>query len=166
VFAPRFIEPQLPGTAAVAASMVFGKTGLLLALLGMFFAIGGAAIETALSGAYDLAQFLSWPWGKQKEPRQVPRFTISWVVIIVLATLIIITGIDPVELVEYSIIFAVLILPATYFPILMAGNDKKEMGKHANGAIARSLGWFFFVLITLAGLSAIQLLIITHGGRG
>ncbi|MFL6468988.1 MAG: NRAMP family divalent metal transporter [Pyrinomonadaceae bacterium] len=166
VFMAHEIEVQTPGTAALAASSILGTTGLLLALGGMFFAFGGAAIETTLSGAYNLAQFVGWPWGKQKEPGKVPRFTASWVVIIILATMIIITGIDPVEIVEYSIVFAVVILPLTFFPILMAGNDRKEMGDHANGFIARPLGWFFFILITIAALAAIPLLVITHGGKG
>src|SRR6185295_550148 len=50
-FAPRGIDPQLPGTAALAAADVAGKAGLYIAVLGMFFAFAGAAIETALSGA-------------------------------------------------------------------------------------------------------------------
>ncbi|MBV9216275.1 MAG: divalent metal cation transporter [Acidobacteria bacterium] len=166
VFQPLNIEPQLPGTAALAASGAYGRVGLLLALGGMFFAIGGAAIETALSGAYNFAQFFGWPWGKQKPPRSVPRFTGSWVIILVISTLIILTGIDPVEVVEYSIIFAVVILPVTYYALMIAGGDKKEMGRYANGPVAKALGWFFFVLIVMAAIAALPLLIVTHGGRG
>jgi hypothetical protein len=40
--------------------------------------------------------------------------TRSWIVILVAAALVILTGIDPVSLVEYSIVFAVIILPMTY----------------------------------------------------
>lgn len=166
LFAVKEIDPQLPGTAAVGAAHVLGKWGLFLALLGMFFAFGGAAIETSLSSAYNLAQFAGWPWGKHRPKRDTGRFTVSWVAVFVLATIVVLTGVDPVKVVEYSIIFSVVILPFTYFPVLMVAKDKRIMGKHANGPISTVLGWFFLVAITLAALAAIPLFLLTHGGRG
>jgi len=166
LFMPAQIEPQLPGTAALGPIVTFGRWGMILALLGMFFAFGGAAIENALSGAYNLAQFFGWPWGKYRAPKTASRFNLTWIVIFILATVIIITGVDPVQVVEYSIIAAVVILPFTYLPTLLAARDKNYMGSHVNGWFANVLGWFFFIIITLAALGAIPLLIITHGGEG
>src|ERR671933_2098719 len=166
VFMPRHLEPQLPGTAALAPAMLFGKVGLITALLGMFFAFAGAAIETAMSGAYNLAQFLGWPWGKYRPPRDAARFTLSWIVILLLSTLIIITGVDPISVVEYSIVFSVVILPLTYFPVMLIAGDREVMGDKANGWLANVLGWFFLAVITLAALLAVPLLVITHGGQG
>jgi Mn2+/Fe2+ NRAMP family transporter len=166
VFGDPKIEPQLPGTAALAPAMSFGKMGLLVALMGMFFAFAGAAIETTLCSAYNLCQFLRLPWGKEREPSSVPHFTWSWAGVIVIATAIILTGVDPVEVVEYSIIFAVVILPITYYSLMKAGNDEAAMGNYVNGRIARTLGWAYFVLITIAALAALPLLVITHGGKG
>ena len=40
----------------------------MLALVGILFAVGGAAIETSFSGAYNLAQFFGWQWGKKERP--------------------------------------------------------------------------------------------------
>jgi Mn2+/Fe2+ NRAMP family transporter len=166
LFLPNQIEPQLPGSAALGPVIVFGKWGLALALLGMFFAFGGAAIETCLSAAYNLAQFLGWPWGKFRKPGGAPRFALAWIVMLILAAALIITGIDPVSVVEYSIIFSVVILPLTYLPILLVAADKTYMGAFANRWLANTLGWFYLILITIAGLVAIPLLIITHGGKG
>ncbi|HSU26293.1 MAG TPA: hypothetical protein VLI65_09935, partial [Pyrinomonadaceae bacterium] len=73
---------------------------------------------------------------------------------------------DPVEVVEYSIIFAVVILPLTYLPVLLAASDEDYMGPFKNGWLAAILGWAYFVLICIAALAAIPLLIITHGGKG
>lgn len=165
-FGPRQIEPQLPGTAALAPAMVFGKLGLLLALGGMFFAFGGAAVETTLSGAYNIAHFLGWPWGKAKMPRTVKRFTATWIVLLILSTIVIMTGIDPIAVVEYSIIFAVVLLPLTYWPILKAANDELAMKAHRNGRLANTLGWIYLILITIAAIAALPLLFITHGGEG
>jgi Mn2+/Fe2+ NRAMP family transporter len=165
-FAAKHIDPQLPGTAALAAAATFGKWGLFAALLGMFFAFGGAAIETALSAAYNLAQFAGWPWGKHKRKRDAGRFTLSWLAVFALATLIVETGVDPVSVVEYSIVFSVVVLPFTYFPVLMVAKDRRIMGDHANGRLSNALGWFYLVAITLAALAAIPLFLLTHGGRG
>ncbi|MFL6663001.1 MAG: NRAMP family divalent metal transporter [Rhizobacter sp.] len=165
-FGPHEIEPQLPGTAALAAAETLGRAGLLVALLGLFFAFAGAAIETALSGAYNLAQFAGWPWGLAKRKRDTGRFVVAWVVIFLLATAIVMTGIDPIKVVEWSIVFSVVVLPFTYFPVLVVAQDRDIMGRHANGPIANALGWFYLVLITLAALAAIPMFLLTHGGQG
>lgn len=165
-YAARSIQPQLPGSATLAPIQAFGLTGLWLALLGMFFAFGGAAIETALSSAYNLAQFAGWPWGKHRPKHETGRFTLSWLAIFVLGALIALTGVNPVSIVEYSIVFSVVILPFTYFPVLMVTRDRRIMGAHANGWFANALGWFYLVLLTVAAIAALPLLILTHGGKG
>jgi Mn2+/Fe2+ NRAMP family transporter len=145
--------------------MSFGSIGLYAAVLGMFFAFAGAAIETALSGAYNIAQFVGWPWGKYQQPRHAPRFTLTWIVIFVVCTVIIVSGVAPVKIVEYSIIFSVVVLPFTYLPVLVVASDKRIMGQYANGIVANVLGWVFLVLITLAAVAAIPLFVLTHGGQ-
>jgi manganese transport protein len=166
LFMPRGIEPQLPGAAALGPALVYGKAGLVAALGGMFFAFAGAAIENALTGAYNLAQFLGWPWGKWRPARKAARFTLSWMIILALSTLVILTGIDPVSVVEYSIIFAVVLLPFTYFPVMVIAGDRDFMGEFANGKLANVVGWFYLAVVTLAALLAIPLLIISRGGQG
>jgi manganese transport protein len=165
-FHPLMIEPQLPGTVALVPAITLGKIGLVLALLGMFFAFSGAAIENALSGAYNLAHFFGWSWGKFRPPKDAPRFNLAWIVIFILAALIVLTGVDPVQIVEYSVIFSVVILPLTYFPMILVARDKREMGAHANGKLAETFGWLYLLLISLAALAAIPLLILTNGGKG
>lgn len=165
-FGPAGVNPQLPGTAALSAATMLGHYGLYAALLGMFFAFAGAAIETSLSGAYNIAQFLGWPWGKYQRPRNAGRFALTWIAVFVLATGIVLTGVDPVQVVEYSIVFSVVILPFTYFPVLVIAADRRIMGEHANGIVANVLGWFYLVAITIAAIAAIPLFFMTHGGQG
>jgi manganese transport protein len=52
--------------------VVFGKVGVLFALLGMLLAFGGAAIENCLAAAYNISQFFGWKWGKRNKPASVP----------------------------------------------------------------------------------------------
>jgi Mn2+/Fe2+ NRAMP family transporter len=166
VFFPQGIEPELIGTVAMGAEVPFGTIGLILALIGIVFAVGGAAIDTCFSGAYNLAQFFGWEWGKERRPRDAPRFTIAWAVLLVLALAVIMTGIDPVMLTEYSVIFSVVALPLTYIPILLVANDKAYMGRYVNGRLANAFGLFYLVIIAVVALTAIPLMIITHQGQG
>jgi manganese transport protein len=166
LFGPANVDPAIPGTAALEAAIPFGKWGLILALLGMFFAVAGAAVETCLANAYSIAQFFGWIWGRHKKPWEAPRFTITWIVLLLLALAIVLTGVDVMMLVEFAILFSILVLPLTYLPLLLLSGDRKYMREHVNGPVAKTLGWFYFALITLAAIAALPLYILTSGGNG
>jgi Mn2+/Fe2+ NRAMP family transporter len=166
LFLPQGIDPQFLGTPALTAEHAFGKVGLLLALVGILFAVGGAAIETCFSGAYNTAQFFGWRWGKRERPAAASRFTLAWLVIFALAFLVVITGYDPVKLTEYSVIFSVVALPLTYLPILLIANDHTYMGSKTNGKLANVFGVVYFVVIIAIAIAAIPLMLVTHGGQG
>jgi manganese transport protein len=166
LYLPKGIDPQFIGTVALGADVPLGTIGLILALIGILFAVGGAAIDTCLSGAYNVSQYFGWEWGKYRRPSQAPRFTLSWMALLVLGFLIILTGIDPVMLTEYSVIFSVVALPLTYLPILLVANDKAYMGRYANGRLANAFGLVYLAIIMVVALTAIPLMIVTHGGTG
>jgi len=166
LFHPVGVDPTDLGTAALPAQGAFGETGLLLALGGILFCVGGAAIDSSFAASYNLAQFLGWEWGRYRGPKKAPRFTASWLLFLFLAMLIVLTGINPVEITEYSVVLAVVALPLTYFPILMIAGDRSFMGKHANGRISRTLGWLYFAVIVVLAIVAIPLLLMTNGGGG
>jgi Mn2+/Fe2+ NRAMP family transporter len=63
-------------------------------------------------------------------------------------------------------VFSVVVLPLSYFPVLMVARDKRVMGQHANGWFATTLGSIFLVLISCTAIAAIPLFLLTHGGRG
>jgi manganese transport protein len=166
LFLPMGVEPEFIGTVALGAQVPLGQIGLLLALIGILFAVGGAAIDTCFSGAYNVAQYFGWEWGKYRRPSGAPRFTIAWVVLLVLALLVILSGIDPVMLTEYAVIFSVVALPLTYIPILLVANDRAYMGRYVNGRVANTFGLIYLVVILVVATAAIPLMIITHQGQG
>ena len=51
-------------------------------------------------------------------------------------------------------------------PLLLLAGDKKYMGEHVNGPLARILGWFYFAVIVVAAVAALPLYIMTSGGNG
>jgi Mn2+/Fe2+ NRAMP family transporter len=166
LFAPLHIDPQLPGSVALQAQLPMGRLGLLLALLGILFAVAGAAIETCLANAYSVAQFFGWEWGRNKKPWDTPRFTLLWIAIFVLALAIVLTGVDVMQLVEYAVLFSIIVLPLTYLPLLLLASDRHFMREHRNGVIANSLGWIYFAVIVVAAIAALPLFILTSGGQG
>ena len=81
---PQGINAELLGTVALVAQAPLGQIGLILALVGILFAVSGAAIDSAFAGAYSLAQFFGWEWGKYRHNAGAPRFTLAWIVMLVL----------------------------------------------------------------------------------
>jgi manganese transport protein len=166
LFLAQGIEPETLGTIALGAQVPLGQIGLLLALIGILFAVGGASIDTLFAGAYNLAQYLGWEWGRYRTPAGAPRFTLTWMILLVLALGVVMSGVDPVQLTEYAVIFSVVALPLTYLPILLVANDRSYMGRYVNGRVANVLGIAYFVLILVISLTAIPLMILTNVGQG
>jgi Mn2+/Fe2+ NRAMP family transporter len=165
LFLGHGISPEHLGTIALGAENPLGKIGLLLALVGILFAVGGASIDTVFSGAYNLAQFCGWEWGRYRHPRGAPRFTVTWLVLLALALVIVMTGVDPVMLTEYAVIFSVVALPLTYIPILLVANDKSYMGSYGNGRLANGLGVLYLFVIMIVAVTAIPLMLLTNVGQ-
>jgi manganese transport protein len=166
LFHPLGVQPNDLGTVALPAQSSYGEAGLLLALGGIMFCVGGCAIDSSFSASYNLAQFLGWEWGRYRGPRIAPRFTASWLVFLLLAMMIVLSGINPVEITEYAVVFSVVALPLTYLPILMIAGDRSFMGEHANGRLAAALGWAYFAVIVVLAIVAVPLLLATNGGGG
>jgi manganese transport protein len=166
LFLPSGISPEFLCTPALAAADSLGQVGLLLAIVGILFAVGGAAIETCFAGAYNTAQFFGWRWGKRERPAAASRFTLWWLGIFAVAFLVVMSGYDPVKLTEYSVVFSVVALPLTYLPILLVANDRAYMGPHTNGRLANALGILYLIVIVVIAVAAIPLLFLTNGGQG
>jgi len=165
VFLPRGIFPEILSTTMMAGAFPFGHQALVLALLGSIACLSGAAIETGLSGGYNICQFFNLAWGKNQPVKSVPVFTASWIGMFLLALLIAATGVRPLQLINISIIFGMVVMPLTYYPILRVAADKNIMGKHVNRRMDSVVGIFFLVLITAAAIAAIPLMIATHSGQ-
>jgi len=165
LFLPTGIEPEFLGTIALGAEVPLGQIGLLLALVGILFAVSGAAIDTLFSGAYNLAQFLGWEWGRYRSNRGAPRFTLTWFVLLLLALGVVMTGVDPVQLTEFAVIFSAVALPFTYIPIFLVANDRSYMREYTNGRVANILGLVYLFVILFIAVAAVPLMLLTNVGQ-
>lgn len=141
-----------------------GKLGLAVVLVGIVAATFGAALETTLSSGYTLAQFFGWSWGKFRRPAEAARFHLSMIVCLLVGLAVLATGVDPVLVTEYSVVFSAIALPLTYLPILIVANDPQYMREHVNGRVVNVLGMVYLVIILVASLAAIPLMIVTGAG--
>lgn len=141
-----------------------GKIGLALVLVGIVAATFGAALETTLSSGYTLAQFFGWSWGKFRRPAEAARFHLAMIVCLLLGIAVLATGVDPVLVTEYSVVFSAIALPLTYLPILIVANDPQYMREHVNGRVVNVLGMVYLVIILVASIAAIPLMIVTGAG--
>jgi Mn2+/Fe2+ NRAMP family transporter len=87
-------------------------------------------------------------------------------VMLILGFLIVVTGVDPIKVTEYSVIFSVVALPLTYVPILLVANDRAYMGRYANGRVANVFGIAYLFVILAIAIAAIPLMILSNMGQG
>jgi manganese transport protein len=165
VFAPLDISVDQLSQVVLPVSAELGRVGLAFAILGIFAATFGAALETALSAGYTVAQYFGWQWGKYVRPRAAARFHLVVLVAIAAAAVWGITGVDPVKVTEYSIVLSAAALPLTYFPILVIANDPGYMGDSTNGRALNTIATFYLVLLVLVSVATIPLMIITKAGQ-
>jgi manganese transport protein len=164
-FFPQHSFPEHLSTAVSGIAAPIGKTGYLLVLLGTLACLAGASVETMLSGGYNLCQFYNLPWGKNRQAGAVPVFTLSWMGMLVVAALVALSGFDPLKLVNISVVFGMVVMPLTYYPIMRAAMDSRIMKCHVNSRTDTALGILFLILITLAAIAAIPLMILTDSGQ-
>ena len=76
------------------------------------------------------------------------------------------SGVDVMTLVEFAVLFSILVLPLTYLPLLLLAGDRTYMRQYVNGPLSKTLGWLFFAIITAAAIAALPLYFLTSGGNG
>jgi manganese transport protein len=165
LFMPLGIEVDTIGQTALPVAVAAGQIGLAVVILGIFAATFGAALETALSCGYSVAQYFGWQWGKFVRPRQAPRFHLVVLVTLVLGAMLLLTTADPVKVTEYSVVFSAVALPLTYLPILVIANDPDYLGDKTNGRAMNALSVAFLVIIVVASVAAVPLMIYTKAGQ-
>jgi Mn2+/Fe2+ NRAMP family transporter len=165
VFFPRHLFPNSLPAAVSGIASPLGETRYLFVLLGTLACLAGASVETMLSGGYNLCQFYNLPWGKNRRSKDVPAFSLSWIGMLTVAGLLAVSGFDPLKLVNISVVFGMVVMPLTYYPIMRVAMDKGTMKRHVNSRTDSALGFLFLALISLAALAAIPLMILTDSGK-
>ena len=165
VLFPAGVDVSRLSQIVLPVTLALGTAGLVIVLIGIFAATFGAALETGLSSGYMLAQYFGWDWGKRRAPRNAARFHVTVAACLLVAVLVVQSGIDPVGLTEITLIFSAVALPLTYLPVLIVANDREYLGKHANGRFSNIVGVVMLVVVAIAAVAAIPLMIFTGAGQ-
>jgi Mn2+/Fe2+ NRAMP family transporter len=134
-----------------------GHWGFILFVASLAIACFGAALEIALQIAYLVAQGFGWKWGENIRPREAARFSLVYTVAVILAGLLIFTGIDPLKLTIFSMALTALSLPITVVPLLILMNDPEYLGDNGNHWIANAAVLFISILACIVAIVAIPL---------
>ena len=133
---PKGIQVDKFEQAALPMMTALPRWGLLLFAASMLVACFGAAVEISLAIAYFFAQGFGWNWSQDLEPSRDSRFTLVYTVIILLAAVPLLFGVDPVKITMMSMALTAATLPVAIVPFLLLLNDPIYMGKHRNGWVS------------------------------
>jgi Mn2+/Fe2+ NRAMP family transporter len=157
VFHSRGIQIERYEQIPLMLAVPLGRWGFILFVASLGVGCFGAALEIALSIAYLVAQGFGWKWGENIRPREAARFSLVYTIAIVLAGLVIFTGIDPLKLTIFSMALTALSLPVTVVPLLILMNDTDYLGDNVNHWIANAAVLFVSLLACIVALVAIPL---------
>jgi Mn2+/Fe2+ NRAMP family transporter len=157
VLHPRGIQVDSYEQAALMLTQTFGYWGFVLFAASLGIACFGAALEVNLDTAYITAQAFGWNWGENLHPREAARFSSVYTVFVFLAALLMVVGIDPLQLTLFSMALTTVVLPITIVPFLVLMNDPSYVGKYCNGWIGNSVVIFTIALAFVLAIVAIPL---------
>jgi len=154
VLGPLHVRVESFEQASAMFAPVFGRWAVPLFAAGLGIGCFGAAVEIALNAGYLLAQSFGWAWGVEKPRSKAARFTLAFSLMLATATLIAVSGIDPLKVTMVSVALTVVIAPLIVLPLLVLMNDRNYVGAHTNGAFGNG----FVAAVTI--LTAVMALIV------
>ena len=135
-------------------SRVFGQTGFWLFVASLGIGCLGAVLEIALAITYLLAQGYNWKWGEDLRPREAARFVITYTALIAVGLGFTLAGVDALQLTNLAMALSSAILPLALSPLLLLMNDRRYLGRYANGWVANGFAAVIVGLsLTLAVVS-------------
>jgi Mn2+/Fe2+ NRAMP family transporter len=157
VFHPRGIEPERFEQLALLLAQPLGRWGFYLFAATLMISCLGAALELSLATAYGFAQGLGWNWGESVRARDAARFSLTYTIMIPAASLLMVAGIDPLQLTLFSMALTSLTLPLVTFPFLILMNDRDYVGEYGNHWIGNAAVIAISLLASIVALVAIPL---------
>jgi Mn2+/Fe2+ NRAMP family transporter len=157
VLAPQNIEVARYEQAALILLPALGRWGIPLFAATLGVCCFGAAMEVSLATSYMVAQTLGWNWGENKKPDKEARFSMTYVVMLLLGGSILLTGIDPLKLTMFAMAITALILPLIVFPFVLLLNDETYVHEHTNGPIGNTVVVLTLLMASIVALVTIPL---------
>ena len=144
---------------AARALLPLGASAYWLFTLGIL-GVGLMAVPLlAGSAAYAVAETAGWRNGLYRRLGRAKGFYATITVVIIAGYLLnFVHAISPIKALLYSAVLNGLVAPPLIVVLLLICNNRKIVGKHANGWLSNTLGWLTVILMSLAGGLLIWLL--------
>ncbi len=164
VLGPRHADASTMTAVAQILEGPLGTVGRLLFGAILLVCCFGAALEVCLALSFDIAQGFGWSWDASAPHSTAIRFRLVILAVLAIAIVLgLIVG-DPLALALVASAVMALILPASLGPFLVIMNDRRHLGRYANGPVGNAVVITVLVLACLISLTTIPLLIIGGGG--
>jgi Mn2+/Fe2+ NRAMP family transporter len=157
---PQGIQVDSFQRGALLMTTALPRWGFYLFASSILVACFGAALEVSLAIAYFFAQGFGWKWGEDLEPAKDARFSLVYTIIILLAAVPLLFGVDPIKVTIMSMALTAVTLPLAITPFLFLMNDPIYMGKHRNGWLGNSVVAIIIVISFVLAVISIPLQII------
>ncbi|HET7111037.1 MAG TPA: divalent metal cation transporter, partial [Gemmatimonadales bacterium] len=159
VFHPAGIKVDSYEQLPLLLTTALGHWGFPLFVASLGIACFGAAQEIALTSSYMLAQGLGWQWSENLPPAEDARFSLSYTVMIALATLPALAGVDILKLTNFSMVFSAASLPIVVGPMLIIMNDKRYLRDYGNGWFGNTIVALIIALAFVLAVVSLPLLL-------
>lgn len=133
--------------AALMMVPAFHTWGIALFAISLGIGCFGAALEITVNAGYVASQVGGWQWGASRPRRDAPRFVAAFTAILLPAVLILLLGVDPIQLTMISVALTVVAMPFVVLPFLVLMNDPKYVKTHTSGPLANAV----LAALTIAG---------------
>jgi Mn2+/Fe2+ NRAMP family transporter len=157
---PNGIDIEKFDQAALLLTTALPRWGFYLFAASMLVACLGAALEISLAISYFFAQGFGWNWSESLAPSKDARFCLTYTLIILLAAIPLVFGVDPIKVTMISMALTAATLPLAIVPFLFLMNDPIYLGKHRNGWISNAVVSIIIVISFVLAVISIPLQII------
>jgi Mn2+/Fe2+ NRAMP family transporter len=164
VLRPQNMQASTLGEIGLALATPFGKIGALLFAVILFVTCLGAALECVLALSYSVAQGFGWPWSEDKKPAEAAHFNLVIVLFLVIAFLIGLIGIDPLQLALFASTVIALFLPISLAPFLILMNDPQYLDDKVNPRWMNIIVMAILLIAFAVAITSIPLELLSGGG--
>jgi Mn2+/Fe2+ NRAMP family transporter len=164
VLGPLNMTANTLGEIGLAMAKPFGTVGALLFASVLFVTCLGAALEVVLAVSYNIAQGFGWEWGENKKPVEAARFNLVIIIFLLIAVVISVFGIDPLQLALFASTVIALFLPISLSPFIVLMNDPQYLGAKTNKRWINIAVVSILIIAFIVAIVSIPLEILTGGG--
>ncbi|MDQ6661267.1 MAG: divalent metal cation transporter, partial [Chloroflexota bacterium] len=164
VLQPLNMDASTLGEIGLPMAKALGPIGVLLFATALFATCLGAALEVLLGVSYFIAQGFGWEWSENKKPAQAARFNLVIIIFLLVAVIIGLLGIDPLQLALFASTVIALFLPISLLPFLVIMNTPQYLGDKTNGRFTNIAILCILIIAFVVAIVSIPLEILSGGG--